>query len=109
VDNTAALDAAVDVRDAHTSARDAPIHYCLRARKSTATWLSGRHDHLDVVERERQEAQILEQPAPRGQGVRCRLGVLETVSPALNAANFGAFRQGLREFRYIKGQNFKSL
>jgi hypothetical protein len=65
VDNAAALDAAVDVLDAHPAARDAPIHCCLRARKSTATWLSGRHDHLDLVERERQEAQILEQPASR--------------------------------------------
>jgi hypothetical protein len=74
VDHAAALDAAVDVLDAHPAARDAPMHCCLRARKFTATWLSGRHDYPDVVERERQEAQILEQPAARWSGVRCRLG-----------------------------------
>ncbi len=66
VDDAAALHAAVDVLDAHTSARDAPIRGFLQARKSTATWLSGRHDHLDLVKRKCQEAQILEQPAPRG-------------------------------------------
>ena len=66
VDDAAALDAAVDVLDAHTSAREAPIRGFLRARKPAATWLSGRHDHLDLVKRKCQEAQILEQPAPRG-------------------------------------------
>jgi putative ABC transport system substrate-binding protein len=34
-----------------------------------------------------------------------RIGVLETISPALNAANFDAFRQGLRELGYVEGQN----
>jgi hypothetical protein len=66
VDHAATLDTAVDVLDTHTSARDTPIHRFLRACKSMATWLSGRHDHLDLVKCERQEAQILEQPAARG-------------------------------------------
>ena len=65
VDNTAALDAAVDVLDAHTSTRDTPIRGFLRARKPAATWLSGRHDHLDLGKRKCQEAQILKQPATR--------------------------------------------
>src|SRR6266852_9493259 len=34
-----------------------------------------------------------------------RIGVLELRSRALNA-NFDAFRQGLREFGYVEGQNF---
>ncbi len=34
-----------------------------------------------------------------------RIGVLETISMALNAANFDAFRQGLRELGYVEGQN----
>lgn len=34
-----------------------------------------------------------------------RIGVLERISMALNAANFGAFRQGLRELGYVEGQN----
>jgi hypothetical protein len=74
VDDAAALDTAVDVLDAHTSAGDAPIRAFLRAREGPAPWLPRRHDHLHLVERERQEAEILEQPAPRGQGVRGGLG-----------------------------------
>jgi ABC-type uncharacterized transport system substrate-binding protein len=34
-----------------------------------------------------------------------RIGVLETTSLALNATNFAAFRQGLRDLGYIEGQN----
>src|SRR3954463_9583988 len=34
-----------------------------------------------------------------------RIGVLETTPPALNVANFAAFRQGLRALGYIEGQN----
>jgi putative tryptophan/tyrosine transport system substrate-binding protein len=33
------------------------------------------------------------------------IGVLETISPELNAANFDALRKGLRNFGYIEGQN----
>jgi len=35
------------------------------------------------------------------------IGVLETRSTALNAANIDAFRQGLRELGYKEGQNFE--
>jgi putative ABC transport system substrate-binding protein len=34
-----------------------------------------------------------------------RIGVLETISTALNAANLDAFRQGLRELGYVEGRN----
>lgn len=34
-----------------------------------------------------------------------RVGVLETISLVLNAANFDAFRHGLRALGYIEGQN----
>jgi hypothetical protein len=46
----------------------------MRAREGPATRLAGRHDDLDVVERQRQEAQILQQAALGGQGVRGGLG-----------------------------------
>ena len=74
VHDAAALDAAVDVFDAHTSAGDAPIGGFLRAREGPAPWLPRRHDHLHLVERECQEAEILEQPTARGQGVRGGIG-----------------------------------
>lgn len=35
-----------------------------------------------------------------------RLGVLDVVSMASNAANLEAFRQGLRELGYVEGQDF---
>jgi len=35
-----------------------------------------------------------------------RIGVLEVTSPALNAAQLEAFRQGLREQGYIEGRNY---
>jgi putative ABC transport system substrate-binding protein len=34
-----------------------------------------------------------------------RIGVLETISPALNAANFDALLRGLRTVGYVEGQN----
>jgi hypothetical protein len=74
VDDVAALDAAVDVLEAHAPAGDAAIAGFLGPRQGPAPWLPGLHDDLDVVECERQETQILEQAAPRGQGVRGRLG-----------------------------------
>jgi len=35
-----------------------------------------------------------------------RIGILERTSPAINAANVEAFRQGLRELGYVEGKNF---
>jgi putative ABC transport system substrate-binding protein len=35
-----------------------------------------------------------------------RIGVLETVSAASNAASFDAFRRGLRELGYVEGRNY---
>jgi hypothetical protein len=74
VDDAAAFDAAVDRLDADTPAGNAPIGGFLRARAGPAPRLPRRHDDVDSVERERQEAQILEQPAARGQRVRRRIG-----------------------------------
>ena len=34
-----------------------------------------------------------------------RIGVLETVSVTLNAANYDALPQGLRELGYVEGRN----
>jgi putative ABC transport system substrate-binding protein len=37
---------------------------------------------------------------------RYRIGMLETVSPTLNAAHLDAFRSGLRELGYVEGQTY---
>src|SRR5881392_4231534 len=42
--------------------------------------------------------------AQQGERMR-RIGVLETVSVTLNAANYDALRQGLRELGYVEGRN----
>jgi hypothetical protein len=74
MDDAAALHAAVDVLDAHAPTSEAPIRGPLRACEGPAPGLPGRHDDLDLVQRQRQEAQILKQPAPRRQGVRGGIG-----------------------------------
>ena len=40
------------------------------------------------------------------QGKVWRIGFLETIAAAQNATNMDAFRQGMREHRYIEGKNF---
>jgi putative tryptophan/tyrosine transport system substrate-binding protein len=40
-------------------------------------------------------------------GETLRVGMLETVSPELNAANLAAFRKGLSEFGFMDGQNLR--
>jgi hypothetical protein len=74
VDNAATLDAADDVLDAHASTGDAPIRRLLCACELAASRLPGRHDDVHPVERKGQEAEILEPPAPRRQGVRGGIG-----------------------------------
>ena len=80
--NATAFDAAVDMLDAPATARDAPIGGLLRPREGAAPGLPGWHDDLDLVERERQEAQILEPPAARGQRGGCRIGKARIVGTA---------------------------
>src|SRR6266850_1629433 len=69
MDHAAARDAAIDVLNMHAAACDAPIGGFLAAPEGSASWLAGRHDDLDLVERERLEAQILEQSTARGEGI----------------------------------------
>ena len=59
VDDAAALHTAVDVLNAGTAACNPSIGGFLRPREGSAPWLLDRHDDLDVVEGERQEAQSL--------------------------------------------------
>jgi len=50
------------------------VDHLLRQRQLLAAWFLGRHEDLDLGERERQEAQLLQEPAPRGQGIGRRVG-----------------------------------
>jgi hypothetical protein len=82
MDDAAALDATVDVLDPDPATGDAPIGPVLGAREGPTPWLLGGHDDLDVVACEGQAAEILEQPAPRGQGVRGGIGHARIVGAA---------------------------
>jgi hypothetical protein len=82
VDDAAALDATVDVFDAHAPTGNAPIRGLLRACELPASRLPGRHDDLHPVKYEGQAAKILEQPAPRRHGVWGSLGNALIVGPA---------------------------
>jgi hypothetical protein len=72
--NATALDAAVDVLNAHAAAGDPPIGGFLGARQGSSSRFADRHDGFHLVQGEREEAQILEQPAARGQRVRRGIG-----------------------------------
>jgi hypothetical protein len=63
VDDAAALDATVDVLEADTPASEASIASFLRACEGSAPRLPGRHDDFHLVQRECQEAEVLEPPA----------------------------------------------
>ena len=73
VDDAAARDAAVDGLDTPAATRHTPIRRCLRARPGPAPRLLRRHEHLNLGERERQKAQILEPSAACGHGVGGRI------------------------------------
>jgi hypothetical protein len=62
----AALDTTVDMLDAQPALHQRRLRHLLRQRALLAAWLLDRHEALDRRERERQEAQIQSQPAPRG-------------------------------------------
>jgi hypothetical protein len=69
VHDAAARDAAVDVLEAHATAREAPMRRFLRAREGPASRLPRRPHDVDPVERTRQAAAILESSATCRQGV----------------------------------------
>ena len=50
------------------------VRELLLQRQLLATGFLRRHEDLHLGQRERQEAQILQQSAPRGQGIRRRVG-----------------------------------
>ena len=73
-DDATALDTAVDMLNAEPTLVQCLVGDVLLQRQFLAAGLLGRHEDLHLRECERQEAQILQQPAPRGQGIRGRVG-----------------------------------
>jgi hypothetical protein len=73
-DDATALDTAVDMFDAQPALGERLICRLLLSCQLLAAWCLGRHEDLDLGQRERQEAQILQEPASSGQGIGCGLG-----------------------------------
>src|SRR5712691_6775999 len=68
-----ALDTAVDMLNAQSAIVQGLVSQLLFQGEFLAAWFFGRHEDLDLGQRKRQEAQILQQPAPSGQGIRRRV------------------------------------
>ena len=82
-DDAAAFDTTVDMLDAQPTLVECLIGPLLLPGQLLAAWLLGWHEDRHLREREGQEAQILQQPAPRGQGIRGGFGnplVMEAAS-----------------------------
>jgi hypothetical protein len=105
MDEAAALDATVDVRDPDPATGDAPSGPFLGAREGPTPWLLGGPDALDVVEGAGQDAESLEQPAPRGPGVRGGIGHALIVG----AARVRGTEQEARERRVEQPQVFQRV
>jgi len=65
-----ALDTAVDVLDPQPTLVEHEIRPVLLPRELLAAGFLGRHEDRHLREGERQEPQILQEPAPRRQGIR---------------------------------------
>jgi hypothetical protein len=73
-DDATTLDAAVDMLDPQPTVVQGLVGQFLLQRQLLAAGFLGRHENLNLGERERQKAQILQQPASRRQGIRRCVG-----------------------------------
>jgi hypothetical protein len=64
LDDATALDTAVDMLDPQSARVERLVGSLLRRWQVRARWFLGRHEDLHLGEREGQEAEILQQPAP---------------------------------------------
>jgi len=72
--DAAALDAAVDMLDPQPTVVQGLIGELLLQRQFLAAGFLGGHEDLHLGQRERQKAQILQQPAPSRQGIGRGIG-----------------------------------
>ena len=64
-DDTTTLDTAVDMLDPQPTLVERLVRHVLLQCELLAAGFLGRHEDLDLGECEREEAQILQEPAPR--------------------------------------------
>ena len=72
--DAAALDTAVDMLDPQSTLVERLVGSLLLSCQFLAAGFLGRHEDLHLRQRERQEAEILQQPALCRQGIRRRVG-----------------------------------
>jgi len=63
-DDATALDTAIDMLDPQPTLVERLVFSLLLPRQLLAAWFLGRHEDHHLRERERQEPQILQEPAP---------------------------------------------
>jgi hypothetical protein len=63
-DDATTLHTAIDMLDPQPTLVERLVRSMLLPRELRAAWLLGRHEDFHMGQRERQEAQILQQPAP---------------------------------------------
>jgi hypothetical protein len=80
--HTAALDTAIDVLDPEPPLIEYLVGALLLQGQLRTAGLLRRHEDLHLGERERQEAQILQQPTPGREGVGSGLGDAQIMDPA---------------------------
>ena len=73
-DDATALDTAVDMLDPQPPVVQDLVGQLLLHRQLLTAGFLGRHEDVHLGERERQEAEILQDAAPRGQGIRGGVG-----------------------------------
>jgi hypothetical protein len=73
-DDATALDTTVDMLDPQPAGVQGLVGHFLLPRQLLAPGFLRRHEDFHVGQRKGQEAQILQQSAPRGQGVGRRVG-----------------------------------
>ena len=81
-DDATTLDTPIDMLDPQPAVGERLMRRVLFPRQFLAVRFLGRHEDLDLGQRARQEGQILQQPAPRGQGRRRRVGNGLLMDPA---------------------------
>ena len=97
-DDATALHTAVDMLDAQPTLVERLVGEVLLSRQFLATRFLGGHEDVDLGQCQRQDAQILQQPTPRGSGIRRRVGNrLLMDAAAVGVAQKEAEEQGIDE------------
>src|SRR6266571_4943306 len=99
-----ALHTTIDMLDPEPTLVQGLVRELLLQRQLLATGLLRRHEDLHLGQRERQETQVLQQPAPRRQGIRRRVrnGLIMNWLRVFRSAEAARVGQGGRQQRHTR-------